>query len=174
MTEDFRVGLGFDIHPLVPQRKLVLGGVEVPFDRGLGGWSDADVLAHAIVDALLGAANLGDIGRHFPSGNPEFRDISGLVLLARVKEKLNGECWTIGNLDAIIIAEKPKLADFIGPMRHNIADALDLDADRVSVKAKTTNEVGPIGCGEGIAAQAVALIFRVPDYKTRGEKVEDI
>ncbi len=115
MADNIRVGTGFDIHPLTPGRQLVLGGVNIPFDKGLDGWSDADVLTHAIIDALLGAAGLGDIGSHFPPGDPEYKDISSLVLLKRVRDKLTENGWLIGNLDATIVAEQPKLRDFIDP-----------------------------------------------------------
>ncbi|MBI2848093.1 MAG: 2-C-methyl-D-erythritol 2,4-cyclodiphosphate synthase [Chloroflexi bacterium] len=157
-----RIGLGFDIHPLVAGRRLMLGGAEIPFDRGLGGWSDGDALIHAIIDALLGAANLGDIGQHFPPGEAEYKDISSVILLARTKDKLRQEGWQIGNIDTIIIAEKPKLRDFIEPIRKQISRALDIAPEKVSVKAKTTNELGPIGQGEAIAAQAIALIEGLP------------
>lgn len=166
MSSDFRVGLGFDVHPLVPGRKLVLGGVEVPFAKGLSGWSDGDVLTHAIIDALLGAASLGDIGQHFPPGEPKYKALSSLVLLKRVKDELKGKGWVIGNIDTVVIAEKPKLKDFIDSVRQKIGQTLDIAPDRVSVKAKTTNEIGPIARGEGIAAQAIALI--------KGENSENI
>lgn len=153
-----RIGLGFDVHPLVVGRRLVLGGVEIPFDKGLGGWSDGDVLTHAIIDALLGAANLGDIGQHFPPGEAEYRDISSLILLARVRDKLKENGWSVGNIDANILAERPKLKDFIERIRNEISRTLAIPSDRVSVKAKTANGLGPIGTGEGIGAQAIALI----------------
>lgn len=166
MKSNIRIGTGFDIHPLVPGRRLVLGGVEVPFGKGLAGWSDGDTLTHAIIDALLGAVNLGDIGRHFPPGAPEYKDISSVILLARVKDKLREKGWEIGNIDTIIIADKPKLKDFLELIQKEVARALDITPDKVSIKAKTGNEVGLIGRGEAIAAQAIALI--------EGEKSEDI
>ena len=153
-----RIGIGYDVHPWTPGRQLVLGGVEIPFNKGLDGWSDADVLTHAIIDALLGAASLGDIGSHFPPGEPEYKDISSLVLLKRVKDKLTEKDWLIGNVDATIVAEQPKLRDFIDRMRQQLSQTLAIAPNQVSVKASTSNQVGSIGQGEGIAAWAVALI----------------
>ena len=158
MAGKMRVGIGYDVHPLTPGRRLVLGGVEIPFDKGLSGWSDADVLTHAIIDALLGAAALGDIGSHFPPGEPEYKDISSLVLLERVRDELKGNGWQIGNIDATIVAEKPKLRDFIDPMRKQLSQTLDIPVGQVSVKASTSNRLGFIGWGEGMAAYAVALV----------------
>ncbi|MDO8578900.1 MAG: 2-C-methyl-D-erythritol 2,4-cyclodiphosphate synthase [Dehalococcoidales bacterium] len=160
MTGDIRVGIGYDIHPFVSGRKLVLGGVEIVSPKGLGGWSDADVLTHAVIDALLGAANLGDIGRHFPAGKAEFRDVSSVSLLSRVNEMLKVRGWEIGNIDANVIAEQPKLSENIEKMQLKLAEAVAVDVDRISIKAKTGNGLGTIGKGEGIAAQAVALIYR--------------
>ncbi len=153
-----RIGIGYDIHPLAAGRRLVLGGVEIPFDKGLDGWSDADVLTHAIIDALLGAAALGDIGRHFPPGEPEYKDVSSLELLKKVKNKLADESWRTGNIDATIIAEKPALKDYINSMREKLSKTLDIGNDCISVKASTSNGLGYIGSGEGIAALAVVLI----------------
>jgi len=153
-----RVGLGFDAHPLTLGRRLVLGGVEIPFARGLGGWSDADALTHAIIDALLGAAGLGDIGRHFPPGEPEYKDISSLVLLKRVSDKLKENGWLIDNVDATIVAEEPKLIGFIDQMREQLSLTLGIAFGQVSIKASTSNQLGAIGRGEGIAAWAIALI----------------
>ncbi len=153
-----RVGIGYDVHPLTPGRRLVLGGVDIPFDKGLDGWSDADVLIHAIIDALLGAASLGDIGSHFPPGEPEYKDISSLLLLKRVKNKLTEKDWLIGNVDATIVAEQPKLRDFIDRMRQQLSQTLAIAPSQVSVKASTSNQLGFTGRGEGIAAWAVALI----------------
>ena len=154
-----RVGIGYDVHPLTPGHRLVLGGVEIPFDKGLSGWSDADVLTHAIIDALLGAAALGDIGSHFPPGEPEYKDISSLVLLERVRDKLKENGWQIGNIDATIVTEKPRLRDFIDPMRKQLSQTLDISVGQVSVKASTSNQLGFIGRGEGMAAYAVALVI---------------
>ncbi|TET26859.1 MAG: 2-C-methyl-D-erythritol 2,4-cyclodiphosphate synthase [Dehalococcoidia bacterium] len=153
-----RVGIGFDAHPLTPGRKLVLGGVEIPYDKGLSGWSDADVATHAIIDALLGAAALGDIGSHFPPGKAEYKDISSLTLLERVRDELVGKGWQIGNIDATIIAEQPKLRDFTSEMRSKISQTLKIDISQVSIKASTSNGLGSVGRGEGIAAYAVAMI----------------
>ncbi len=158
-----RIGTGYDVHRLVSGRKLVLGGVEIPFNRGLDGWSDADVLTHAIMDALLGAAALGDIGRHFPPGQEPYRDISSLVLLGKVKEKLAENGWRVGNIDATIMAEQPKLSQFIAKMRDKLSGILGIEIGKVSVKATTTEQLGYIGRGEGIAASAVALIECISD-----------
>ncbi len=160
MPPEFRAGIGYDIHPFAPGRKLVLGGVEIDFDKGLSGWSDADVLTHAVMDALLGAANLGDIGRHFPAGNEEFRNASSVSLLARVKMMLAERCWEISNIDANIIAEQPKLSGILEAMQVKIASVLEVNNDIVSIKAKTGNGLGWEGRGDGIAVQAVAMILR--------------
>jgi len=153
-----RIGIGYDVHPLVAGRKLVLGGIEITFDRGLEGWSDGDTLTHAIIDALLGAAALGDIGQHFPPGEPQYRDISSLVLLEKVKGKLTAGGWRVVNIDATVLAEKPRLREYIDAMRKKIGQVLGIGADRVSVKASSNNGLGFIGRGEGIAVYAVALI----------------
>jgi len=158
MESKIRIGIGYDVHPLTPGRRLVLGGVEIPFDKGLSGWSDADVLTHAIIDALLGAAARGDIGSHFPPGEPQYKDISSLVLLERVKKELAENGWQIGNVDATIVAEQPKLRDFIESMRQKLSQTLGIALSQVSIKASTSNQLGFIGRGEGIAAWAVALI----------------
>ena len=158
MKSKIRIGIGFDVHPLTPGRRLVLGGVDIPFDKGLSGWSDADVLTHAIIDALLGAACLGDIGSHFPPDEPEYEDISSLVLLERVRDKLKENGWLIGNVDATIVAEQPKLRDFIDRMREQLSQTLGIPLSQVSVKATTSSELGFVGRGEGIAACAVALL----------------
>jgi len=158
MKNKMRIGIGYDVHPLVPGRRLVLGGVEIPFDKGLSGWSDADVLTHAIIDALLGAAALGDIGSHFPPGEPQYRDISSLILLKKIKDKLAENGWRVGNIDATIMAEQPKLRDFIDRMRQQLSQTLDSEISQVSVKAITSEQLGFIGRGEGIATCAVALI----------------
>jgi 2-C-methyl-D-erythritol 2,4-cyclodiphosphate synthase len=151
-------GIGFDIHPLVTGRKLVLGGVEIPFDRGLDGWSDADVLTHAIIDALLGAAAMGDIGMHFPPGNAEYKNISSLKLLAEIKDKLAANGWQINNIDATVITEKPHLREYIDIMRERLRQTLGIPIAQVSVKASTANRVGALGNGEAIAAMAIASI----------------
>jgi 2-C-methyl-D-erythritol 2,4-cyclodiphosphate synthase len=158
MGSKIRIGIGYDVHPLVRERKLILGGVEVPFERGLSGWSDADALTHAIIDALLGAAALGDIGTHFPSGKPEYKDISSLSLLKTTRDKLAASGFKIVNVDATIIAEKPRLLDFIDRMRQQLSQTLGIKLDQVSVKASTANGLGFAGRGEGIAALAVAMV----------------
>ncbi len=153
-----RVGIGVDAHSLVPGRRLVLGGVEVPFTRGLAGWSDADVLTHAIMDALLGAAALGDIGKHFPPGTPEYKDISSLVLLGKIRSELERNGWRAANLDATVVAEQPKLNEFILDMRDKLSRTLRVSIEQVSVKASTADGLGFVGRGDGIAALAVVLI----------------
>ncbi len=158
MSDKCRIGTGFDVHSLSPGRPLVLGGVEIPFERGLSGWSDADVLSHAVIDALLGAAALGDIGAHFPPGQPEYRDISSLTLLEKTGQKLAENGWRVRNLDATVMAQAPRLSDFIQPMRRRLTQALGIDIAQVSVKATTTDGLGFTGRAEGIAAQAVAMI----------------
>jgi 2-C-methyl-D-erythritol 2,4-cyclodiphosphate synthase len=155
-----RAGIGYDAHSLVPGRRLVLGGIIIPFEKGLNGWSDADVLTHAIIDALLGAAALGDIGSHFPPGEPEYGNISSLALLEKVRGKLAEGGWQTGNIDATIVAEKPRLSQFIDGMREKLGQALGIDASQVSIKASTADGLGFIGRVEGIAAMAVALIER--------------
>ena len=158
MESKRRIGIGFDVHSLAPGRRLVLGGIEIPFDKGLTGWSDADVLTHAIMDALLGAAARGDIGSHFPPGEPQYRDISSLVLLERVRDELAEHGWRVGNIDATIVAEQPKLRDFIAKMRHQLSQTLGIALGQVNVKASTSEGLGFTGRGEGIAVYAVALI----------------
>jgi len=155
-----RVGIGYDVHRLAPGHRLVLGGVEVPFDHGLIGWSDADVLSHAIIDALLGAAALGDIGSHFPPGDPQYKAISSLVLLERVGDKLAQNGYKIANVDAVIVAEQPRLREFIDEMRKRLSRALAINIDQVGIKANTSEELGFVGREEGMAAWAVALITR--------------
>ncbi len=163
MAGRIRVGIGYDVHPLTAGRRLVLGGVEIPFTEGLDGWSDADVLTHAIMDALLGAASLGDIGKHFPPGEAQYKDISSLILLERVKDRLVENGWLVGNIDAIVVAEQPKLAGFIDSMRQQLSQTLGISLEQVSVKAETSARLGFTGRGEGIAAYAVALIEGVSD-----------
>lgn len=153
-----RIGTGYDVHRLVENRRLILGGVEIPFEQGLLGHSDADVLLHAICDALLGAAALGDIGKHFPDTSNEFKDIDSLILLKRVGLLLKERHYTIINIDSTIIAQRPKLASYINDMAKNIARVLELTPEQVNVKATTTEGLGWEGRAEGIAAQAVALI----------------
>ena len=155
-----RIGTGFDVHRLTEGRKLILGGVEIPSPRGLDGHSDADVLVHAVMDALLGAAALGDIGLHFPDTDPEYEGISSLLLLTKVKEKLEEGFYNIGNIDVTVICEKPKIRPYVEEMRGNLAKALDLDVSRVSIKGTTTEKLGFTGREEGIACEAVASIYR--------------
>jgi 2-C-methyl-D-erythritol 2,4-cyclodiphosphate synthase len=153
-----RIGHGYDAHPLKKGRKLVIGGVEIPHETGLEGHSDADVLCHAIADALLGAAALGDIGKLFPPSDAKWKDARSTLFLKQVARLLKSKGWRIENVDATIIAQQPKLAGYYEQMRSNISSALGLTPERVSVKATTTNGLGYEGRGEGIAAQAVALI----------------
>jgi 2-C-methyl-D-erythritol 2,4-cyclodiphosphate synthase len=157
-TEGLRVGIGWDSHPLVSRRRLVLGGVDIPYDKGLLGWSDADVAVHAIIDALCGAADLGDIGTLFTSGEQRYKDISSLVLLSKTNELLQAKGFRVANIDVIIIAENPALSPFISEMRRHIAEALGIDSAQVTVKATTANGLGFIGRGEGVVAHSVALI----------------
>jgi 2-C-methyl-D-erythritol 2,4-cyclodiphosphate synthase len=154
-----RVGMGYDVHRLVEGRKLILGGVEIEYDRGLLGHSDADVLLHAIMDALLGAAALGDIGKHFPDTDEKYSGISSLKLLTHVGDLLRSKGYAIGNIDATIIAQKPRMASHIDGMRLNISRTLGIDMDSVSVKATTEEGLGFTGRGEGISSMAIASIY---------------
>ena len=156
----FRIGTGYDVHRLVKERKLILGGEEIPWEYGLLGHSDADVLIHAVMDALLGAAALGDIGSHFPDSDPAYKGISSILLLEKTVELLKENGYVPGNVDATIIAQKPKLASYIPLMRKNLAKAMKICEEQVSVKATTEEGLGFTGSGEGIAAQAVCLICR--------------
>lgn len=158
-----KIGHGYDAHRLAPGRPLILGGETIPFDRGLSGHSDADVLIHAIMDALLGAAGLGDIGIHFPDTDPSLRNISSLILLRRTAEKLEEGQWIVGNLDATIIAQRPKLSPYLSAMRKNISLALGIDSDRVNIKATTEERMGFTGTEQGIAAHAVVLIEKTEE-----------
>lgn len=153
-----RVGMGYDVHRLVEERRLILGGVEIPYEKGLLGHSDADVLLHAIMDAMLGAAALGDIGRHFPDTDPAYKGADSMVLLQACREKLRAAGYRVHNLDALICAQAPKMASHIETMRANIARALQLDVDAVNVKATTTERLGFVGDGSGISAYAVCLL----------------
>jgi 2-C-methyl-D-erythritol 2,4-cyclodiphosphate synthase len=156
---NLRVGFGYDVHRLVEGRALVLGGVNIPYQKGLLGHSDADVLTHAIMDSLLGAAGAGDIGRHFPDSDPRYRGISSLVLLSRVEEILAQKGFVVGNIDAVVVARAPRLAPFIEKMETRLAAALRADPARVNVKATTTEGLGFTGAGEGIAAYATSLLL---------------
>jgi len=153
-----RVGIGYDAHRLVTGRPLILGGVQIPFDKGLDGWSDADVLSHAIMDSLLGAAGLRDIGYHFPSNDPAYKDISSVTLLNRVADLLKSKGWRIGNIDTTVIAEHPLLRPFVSQMKQNIALALAIGETQVGVKATTNEGMGFVGREEGIAVYSVALL----------------
>ena len=158
-----RVGIGYDVHALVAGRRLVLGGVDIPFERGLDGWSDADVLTHAVMDALLGAAALGDIGRHFPPGEAEYENASSLELLGRVRVLLSDQGWRVGNVDVTVVAERPRLSGHIDEMRKRLGEVLRVDVGRVSVKASTSEGLGFCGREKGIATWAVALLEETPE-----------
>ena len=153
-----RIGMGYDVHRLVPDRDLIMGGVKIPYEKGLLGHSDADVLLHAISDALLGAAALGDIGKHFPDSDPQYKGISSLILLEHVGNLLEENCFFIENIDATIIAQAPKMRPHIDQMRANIAKALGIDMEQVNVKATTEEGLGFTGTGEGISSQAICLL----------------
>ena len=159
-----RVGMGYDVHRLTAGRKLILGGVEIPYGKGLLGHSDADVLVHAVMDALLGAAALGDIGKHFPDTDPEYEGISSIRLLEHVGRLLDEKGYVIENIDATIIAQRPKMRPYIDQMRENIAEALKIETDQVNVKATTEEGLGFTGSGEGISSQAVCALDRYLDY----------
>ncbi len=156
----FRVGTGYDIHRLVAGRKLILGGIEIPYEKGLLGHSDADAVSHAICDALLGAATLGDIGRHFPDNEANLAGISSLRLLEKVKDLLHNAGYGIGNIDVTVHAEKPKLSKFIELMRQQLATTLAIEVEDISIKAKTNEGLDAVGRGEAIAASAIALIYQ--------------
>ena len=159
-----RVGMGYDVHRLTAGRKLILGGVEIPYGKGLLGHSDADVLVHAVMDALLGAAALGDIGKHFPDTDPEYEGISSIRLLEHVGRLLDEKGYVIENIDATIIAQRPKMRPYIDQMRENIAEALKIETDQVNVKATTEEGLGFTGTGEGISSQAVCALERYLNY----------
>ena len=156
----FRIGEGWDVHALVPGRRLVIGGVDIPFSCGLLGHSDADVLLHAITDALFGAAGLGDIGRHFPDTDPQFKGADSVVLLAEAARRVRATGYDIGNVDCTVIAQAPKLAAHIEAMRRLIAHTIGVPESQVNVKAKTAETLGPVGLGQSIEARAVALLLR--------------
>ncbi len=157
---NIRVGEGWDVHQLVEGRKLILGGVDIPYEKGLLGHSDADALLHAITDALFGAAGLGDIGRHFPDTDPAFKGADSSVLLTEAAARVRAAGWQIANVDSTIVAQAPKMAPHIPAMRVRIADLLGLSADQVNVKAKTAEKLGPVGEGKSIEARAVVLLLR--------------
>ena len=158
---ELRIGHGYDVHRLTGGRKLILGGVDIPWEEGLLGHSDADVLTHAVMDALLGAAGLGDIGKLFPDHDPAYEGISSLVLLDRVCERLREEGWQVGNVDATVLAQRPKLAPYIPQMRQNLALHMGVPPEQVNVKATTEEGLGFTGTGQGMAAHAVALLERI-------------
>ena len=163
MAAAFRIGQGFDVHALVPGRRLIIGGVDIPFEYGLLGHSDADVLLHAVTDALLGAAGLGDIGQHFPDRDPQLAGSDSRALLRETARRVAGRGWRVENVDATLICRAPRLAPYAARMAANIALDLGLDPESVNVKAKTTERLGFTGRGEGIAAQAVVLLARAGD-----------
>lgn len=156
-----RIGIGYDVHQLVEGRKLIVGGVEIPHEKGLLGHSDADVLVHAIMDAILGALGEGDIGRHFPDSSEEFKDADSMMLLAKVYEYMEKKGYRIGNVDAVIIAQRPKMAPFIDEMNTKIASVLHTQKEKVNIKATTTEKLGPEGREEGITSQSVVLLEEV-------------
>jgi 2-C-methyl-D-erythritol 2,4-cyclodiphosphate synthase len=158
-----RVGMGYDVHRLVDDRKLIMGGVEIQYSKGLLGHSDADVLIHAIMDALLGAASLGDIGKHFPDTDEKYRGISSIILLKHVVGLLDSKGFTVNNIDATIVAQKPKMAPYIEDMRRNIAEILNANIDRVNIKATTEEGLGFTGKGEGISSMAIASLNETCD-----------
>lgn len=158
MRPAFRVGLGYDVHCLVPERPLILGGVRIPFHRGLAGHSDADVVSHAVGDALLGAAGLGDLGRHFPDTDPQYKGIESLRLLEHIGSLLRREGFAVGNIDVSVVAQEPKLAPYIQAMQAALSKVLNVSAEQISIKATTTEGLGFAGRREGIAAYAVALL----------------
>ena len=160
---DMRIGMGYDVHRLVEERKLILGGVEIPYEKGLLGHSDADVLVHAVMDALLGAAALGDIGKHFPDTDERYKGISSIILLKHVGKLLEEQCYVIENIDATIIAQRPKMLPHIPQMRQNIAEALGIGLDQINVKATTEEGLGFTGTGEGISSQAICLLQSLKD-----------
>jgi len=167
-----RIGMGYDVHRLVDGRDLIIGGVRIPYEKGLLGHSDADVLLHAISDALLGAAALGDIGKHFPDTDPKYKGADSLLLLQEVGRLLENECYIIENIDATIIAQAPKMRPHIDKMRQNIADALSIDIAQVNVKATTEEGLGFTGSGEGISSQAICLLNSPREFATIN--VEDV
>lgn len=167
-----RVGMGYDVHKLVENRQLILGGVKIPYEKGLLGHSDADVLLHAIMDALLGAAAMGDIGKHFPDDNQAYKDADSMKLLEHVGKMLEEKLYIIENIDATIIAQKPKMASYIPKMKKNIAAVLGLEEDQVNIKATTEEGLGFTGSGEGISSQAICAIDTIRNYYEEIENKE--
>lgn len=158
-----RIGIGYDVHRLAQDRKLIIGGVDIPYEKGLLGHSDADVLVHAVMDALLGACGLGDIGKHFPDTDERYKGADSIELLKRVGDMLAERGCTVGNIDAVIIAQRPKMAPHIDKMKENIAAALGIDVSMVNIKATTEEGLGFTGSGEGISSQAVAMVYELRD-----------
>lgn len=157
----FRIGHGYDVHRLVPDRKLIIGGVDIPYEKGLLGHSDADVLVHAVMDSMLGAAALGDIGKHFPDNDISYKNADSIKLLKKVSDIIKQKEYNIGNIDSTVLCQSPKLAGYINKMRENIAFACGIDIEAVSVKATTEEQLGFTGKGEGIAAHAVCLLYKI-------------
>lgn len=155
-----KIGIGYDVHALTENRKLIIGGVEIPYDKGLLGHSDADVLVHAVMDSLLGAMGLGDIGKLFPDTDNQFKDVDSRVLLRQVAKLMKDNNFSVGNIDAVIIAQKPKMSPFIEQMKKNISEDLETDISSINIKATTTEHLGFEGRGEGIASQAVCLLVK--------------
>lgn len=168
-----RIGMGYDVHRLVPDRDLILGGVKIPYELGLLGHSDADVMLHAVMDALLGAAALGDIGRHFPDTDPAYKGISSIRLLEHVGKMIEDKGYVIGNIDATIIAQRPKMAPHIAQMRKNMAKALNISEDRINVKATTEEGLGFTGEGLGISSQAICLLEEIGNFAGRDVMYEE-
>lgn len=168
-----RVGMGYDVHKLVEDRDLILGGVNIPYEKGLLGHSDADVLLHAIMDALLGAAALGDIGTHFPDADPAYKGASSIELLKQVAALLEKELYVIGNIDATIIAQRPKMAPHIEKMRENVAEALGIEKNQINIKATTEEGLGFTGTGEGISSQAIAALETIANYSYKVDPEEE-
>lgn len=160
MIAQFKIGYGFDVHKLVQNRKLILGGIQIPYEKGLLGHSDADVLIHAICDAMLGALALGDIGKHFPNNDPTYKDADSKVLLKKVNELINANGFLVGNIDSTVILEQPKLLNHVPQMRRVIAEILDTGIENISIKATTNEGMGFIGKGEGCAAHAIVLLTK--------------
>lgn len=167
-----RIGMGYDVHKLVENRDLILGGVKIPYEKGLLGHSDADVLLHAIMDALLGAAALGDIGKHFPDTDPAYKGASSMELLKQVGALIEQKLYVIGNIDATIIAQRPKMAPHIEKMRENVAEALGIEKDQINIKATTEEGLGFTGSGEGISSQAIAALDTIANYSYKVEPEE--
>lgn len=168
-----RIGMGYDVHKLVENRDLILGGVKIPYEKGLLGHSDADVLLHAIMDALLGAAALGDIGKHFPDTDPAYKGASSMELLKQVGALIEQKLYVVDNIDATIIAQRPKMAPHIEKMRENIAEALGIEKDQINIKATTEEGLGFTGSGEGISSQAIAALETIANYSYKVEPEEE-